>query len=270
MTVSGKPEQHVKIYRAGSWPTGAPGLSEVRATGKQLFRAIHAALQEPCSYTVDRLIINANQRISIRMKEKARGSVHVRIHWLLIHEERIPQAIAQALSGGSFPPGMRDTIDQIRQQADPSQFYPRRAKKLNSQGKWIHLDRVLESVARYLPEDVDLNPVSITWGRHGYSKRSIQRGIKLGSLAPGDLIRIHPVLDNPWVPTHVMEFVVFHELCHFVAPPLTSKEARRRRDNRVHHRKFRRLERCYPNLQMAEEWLDVNLHKLLVQAGESP
>jgi len=60
----------------------------------------------------------------------------------------------------------------------------------------------------------------VTWGRRTRRKRGApRRAIKLGSYASGErLIRIHPVLDKPWVPRYFVAFVVYHEMLHHMIP----------------------------------------------------
>ncbi|MFO0673550.1 MAG: hypothetical protein U0235_28690 [Polyangiaceae bacterium] len=59
----------------------------------------------------------------------------------------------------------------------------------------------------------------ITWGRRASRPERPRSSIKLGSYdATERLIRIHPVLDRPWVPRYFVAFIVFHELLHHVMP----------------------------------------------------
>jgi len=56
----------------------------------------------------------------------------------------------------------------------------------------------------------------ITWGRRRASglPRS-HRSVKMGSYAVEDrLIRIHPLLDRPFVPRYYVEWIIYHEMLH--------------------------------------------------------
>ena len=46
-----------------------------------------------------------------------------------------------------------------------------------------------------------------------------RRTIKLGSYSAVErLIRVHPVLDKPWVPCHRSPYILYHEMLHHVIP----------------------------------------------------
>jgi len=56
----------------------------------------------------------------------------------------------------------------------------------------------------------------ITWGRKTTRKRGAPRkAIRLGSYGSLErLIRIHPVLDKPWIPRYFVAYIVYHEMLH--------------------------------------------------------
>ena len=111
-------------------------------------------------------------------------------------------------------------------------------------------DRVLEMLSRD-----DLNDIKIMWGRAGTGTRSI----RFGSYDFGQrLIRIHPKLDQSWVPDYFVEFVVYHEYLHAVVPPTRNKK----RYN-YHPPEFKQLEAQYPYFQEAIAWENANLDKIL-------
>lgn len=85
----------------------------------------------------------------------------------------------------------------------------------------------------------------------------------------GELV-VHPVLDNERVPDYVTDFIVFHELCHHVSPPLTLAQARRRGEHRIHHRHFRALEARCPYVDESTLWVRQHLDWLLSNARRSP
>tara|TARA_B100000029_G_scaffold37474_1_gene35220 strand:- start:429 stop:833 length:405 start_codon:yes stop_codon:yes gene_type:complete len=97
----------------------------------------------------------------------------------------------------------------------------------------------------------------IGWSRRTKGRR--RRTIRLGSWnADRKLIRIHPVLDDPWVPDYVLRFVIFHEMLHAV---LGSQE---RGGRRVFHTKaFREQEQAHPDFNRAEGWIHDHLDALL-------
>jgi len=108
-------------------------------------------------------------------------------------------------------------------------------------------------------------PTAITWGRQRPQRRRRRRTrritMQLGSYHPDlDLVRIHPALDQPWVPRYVLESIIYHELLH-AALPATIENGRRR----VHTPEFRRRERLYPRLGEAQSWIHTNLKRLVEQ-----
>jgi hypothetical protein len=98
----------------------------------------------------------------------------------------------------------------------------------------------------------------ITWGRAGKSRS--RRSLRLGSYDPFTrVVRIHPVLDQPFVPEWFVRFILFHELLHAeleepgkpVEPrPMRAPGARRRH----HGPEFRRRERAHPDCARALAW----------------
>jgi predicted metal-dependent hydrolase len=107
---------------------------------------------------------------------------------------------------------------------------------------------------------------AITWGRRRPRRRRRRRprriSMQLGSYhQQQDLVRIHPALDQPWVPRYVIESVIYHELLHAALPPV-EKGGRRC----VHTAEFKRRERLFPRLDEAQAWIRENLGKLIAAA----
>lgn len=261
-------QRAVQIYRASSWPESAPSIAEIERAGIGLHRAINAQLSGRSPRTLDRVILNANRRVSISLEEPRRASAQLRLHWLLLPDPRLASAVAGAVEHGRFSPVLRTILDDVGERVRTGDVYPS-SSRYNPQGEWIHLGRVLDRVRTMLPEPVSADAVGIGWGQRGAARgKKRQRTIRLGSMVERDgMIRVHPVLDDPWVPREVLEYVVYHELCHFVEPPLTTREARALGEHRVHHRRFRALERRYPALDSARRWIDANLNELLRRAS---
>ena len=106
----------------------------------------------------------------------------------------------------------------------------------------------------------------ITWGRFPAPRR--QRSIRLGSYSPGDhLIRIHPHLDQAFVPDFFVRYIVFHEMLHAHLGIEVAPSGRRC----IHTREFNRRERAYPGYARAIAWNEnpANLRRLLRPAAKS-
>lgn len=99
-------------------------------------------------------------------------------------------------------------------------------------------------------------PPALTWGRRGRAGRQLQ----LGSFDPEtNLVRLHPVLDQPAVPRSFVRYVLFHELLHATMPTPRPEDGRA-----IHHSPtFRRRERAYPGYDEALRWQAANLRALL-------
>jgi hypothetical protein len=130
---------------------------------------------------------------------------------------------------------------------------------LPNRGRHHDLDAILDDVrARFFP---DCAAVEICWGR--WSGRARARSIRFGAYLPdAALIRIHPALDQAFVPRLFVEFIVYHELLHHVIPPVCL-------DGRyqIHSPAFRRRERQFPAYAEVMAWRKRFLRRLLASNG---
>jgi hypothetical protein len=118
----------------------------------------------------------------------------------------------------------------------------------------------------------------ITWGRRTSRKRGKPRdSIQLGSYSSLErLIRIHPVLDKPWVPRYFVAFVVYHEMLHHMIPSARGSlratrarvanvaSARGQVQRRVlHPPEFLERERTFRNYERSMDWERRHIARLL-------
>jgi hypothetical protein len=96
---------------------------------------------------------------------------------------------------------------------------------------------------------------AVSWGRR--QKSSARRTLMLGSYnARSNLVRVHPVLDQPLVPDWYVRFILFHEILHAVIP-----------SRHVHHTPaFRRRERSYRDFARARAWEKQHIERLIRHA----
>ena len=73
------------------------------------------------------------------------------------------------------------------------------------------------------------------------------------------IIRIHPLLDAPFVPTWFLEYVIYHEMLHAIVPEEIDETGRRR----IHTSEFYRREQKFHCYQRARRWEDENLDRFL-------
>jgi len=99
----------------------------------------------------------------------------------------------------------------------------------------------------------------ITWGRVGRRRGETRRTLKLGSYSATErLIRVHPVLDRPWVPRYFVSYVVYHEMLHHVIPAELSGARRV-----LHPRQFMLRERLFRDYDRALSWERSHIPRLL-------
>jgi hypothetical protein len=131
-----------------------------------------------------------------------------------------------------------------------------------NRGRYHDLDAILADLRkRYFP---NCAAVRIGWGR--WSGRTRPRSIRFGAYLPDtQSIRIHPALDQAFVPGYFVEFIVYHELLHHVIPP-------QRVNGRylIHSRAFHQREREFPVYAEAMTWRQQYLRRLLRSNQKPP
>jgi hypothetical protein len=102
---------------------------------------------------------------------------------------------------------------------------------------------------------------SIEWGKKVHKKNLTS--FRFGSYDPEkQLIRIHPRLQQYFVPMSVLELTVYHEMCHQWAPMI-----RKRGMWIAHHPQFKEKEREYRFYDEAHSWEKKNWKKLMGPAN---
>ncbi len=100
---------------------------------------------------------------------------------------------------------------------------------------------------------------TITYGPAPRARR-IRKSIKMGSYsADAKVIRIHPALDQAWVPSYFVEWIVFHEMLHDVHRIRRLENGRRC----VHSPEFVAHERKFHDFKRAQSWETQHLDLLL-------
>jgi hypothetical protein len=100
----------------------------------------------------------------------------------------------------------------------------------------------------------------IGWGRYTPRKKgSVRKTIRLGCYSHHEQsIRIHPVLDAPWVPRYFIAFVIYHEMLHHVFPADHSHVRRV-----LHSAEFREHEQQFTWYERAIAWETKNIRRIL-------
>ena len=202
-----------------------------------------------------RLVVTDNRSTMLSARPRG-GRLEVRVHHMfLTADENILDAVGDYLSDSDAHAAR--TIDRFVEENRTRFVAPGPPQAaLRSEGRHHDLRAIADELAgRHFGSEVD---VRITWAKRVQPKRR-QRSLQLGTYLPEErLIRIHPVLDQPWVPGFFVEAVVFHEMLHHDMPAVVQNGRRH-----YHTRAFRKRERSFEYHSAAQQWQKENLWRLL-------
>jgi hypothetical protein len=203
------------------------------------------------------LRLTDNRRTMISWSTRA-GVVRLRLHHMFAEApEPVVEALAATLAGRGRAAGR--VLDAFIESNRGAIRKGRRTPRLRPSGRCHDLAEILAEInAQLLGGAFDGH---VGWGRATGARR--RRSIRLGSYSHADrLIRIHPALDQPFVPRYVIEWVMHHEMLHQLVP--CARSGRRRR---CHSAEFRAREATFPDHARAAAWEKENLHRLLRYHG---
>lgn len=212
------------------------------------------------------LTITENRSRLLSFRFPAPGRVHLRMHRLFLDA---PQEVRKALADWIRRPRGRKAaalIDSyIKQRRDVIAPAPPRKHTLRTRGQHHDLARLYAEVNA--AEFNNAIECGITWGKMPTPRR--RASIRFGTYTPNDnLIRIHPLLDQDFVPDYFVRYVVFHEMLHAALGVETCENGRRA----IHPPAFRERERAYPDYGRAIAWMEApkNLRRLLTRHPHAP
>ncbi len=201
------------------------------------------------------LVITDNLRRMVSVRKK-KGRHRLRVHHMFVGcgEETVDALVELARDGKDVDDAravLKDYIDRNRDEisfdVDPDD--------LEADGEHHDLQVLLDKWRQKL-DDERIDDVVITWGRYGRGRRTI----RFGSYDfDRQLIRVHPALDQQWVPEFFVEFIVYHELLHALFPPVENSSSRRV----VHTDEFRQMEQKFPRYKEAIAWEREHLPRFL-------
>jgi hypothetical protein len=225
-------------------------LSRAYSRAADWSRELAARLGQPI-----RLVVTDNRRTMLSATPKG-GRLEVRLHHMfLTADESILTAVADYLGGrGKAAAAEIDRFVEEHRRRFISAGPPQ--SQLRSEGRHHDLRSIVDDLAaRHFGRTLD---VRIAWGKRVRPKRG-QRSLQLGTYLPEErLIRIHPALDQSWVPAFFVEAVVFHEMLHHDMPAVVHNGRRH-----YHTAAFRKRERSFEYHAAAEQWQKENLWRLL-------
>lgn len=203
------------------------------------------------------LAVTDNRRRMVT-QTRVRGTLRVRLHMMFLDApERVKEALVRYVARGD-----RDASHIVGEYIESNSFRIRAERPvtqpLKSAGRVHDLDAILHRInQRYFGGA--LGDVQVTWGRRTSPRTQSRSTIKLGTYSATErLVRIHPVLDQRWVPRYFLAYIMFHELLHHVIPPVKVG-----RFTLMHPPEFLRRERAYPQYERAIAWENRNLDRLL-------
>lgn len=207
-----------------------------------------------------RVCVTDNLHTMISFGRSSEGLV-VRLHRMFL---RAPPAIQEALARyirGAEPETSRILDRYIEAHRWMIRRVPvherRRRVALRTEGVHHDLDAHFERLLRIYFGGRRLD-CAVTWG-NAPRVRLPRRTIKLGSYsADARLIRIHPALDQDWVPDYFVQWILFHEMLHHVHGVHFDGQRRR-----VHTPAFAADEERYLHLEAARRWEKENIDALL-------
>lgn len=205
--------ERVSAQLALVFPSPSPQLFVHEGARQALERKLKAAL--PGRSVVLSITDNRHSIISHSMKQ---GVLYARIHHMFLDAPpRVTNALVRYVVRGDK--GASQLVGHFIE-VNGARLARRRPRAipLNAKGARHDLLAIFGDLnAKYFDGGCH---ALITWGKKVSRRRGDPRkAIKLGSYSNLErLIRIHPVLDKPWVPRYFVAYVVYHEMLHHMIP----------------------------------------------------
>ncbi len=223
-------------------PLGVPGPLTAAELGRLLGRRVGRSVA---------LVITDNRSTMLSYRE-VQGELRLRLHRMFLEASpEVLEALGGWLARGDRRAGRTlDAFIKSRPQEPPL-----RAVVCRPKGRFHDLQVIWSELnATYFH---GASRARITWGQGG--GRRYRRTIQLGCYLLSDgLIRIHPALDQAFVPRHYVSWIVFHEMLHEV---FGVEERGGRRC--VHPPELLAVEQSYPDYPACKTWEAQNIHRLL-------
>jgi predicted metal-dependent hydrolase len=240
-----------------SEPVPAPVPDQERA-----LLSLHSELEERTGRRITVQVTN-NRSTMLTLKPLRAGHFRLRLHNMFLEA---PGEVRLALARWVVQPRDPDagrTIDAfIRERRDDIRPREPRAEQVRTQGTHFDLAALYAEVNKTCFNHAV--KAAITWGRMPARRR--RRSIRFGSYSPEqNIVRIHPYLDQAFVPAYVVRYIVFHEMLHALLGIEELPSGRRR----IHPPRFCQFEKTYPDYERACAWIEnpANLGRLLHRHG---
>ena len=167
--------------------------------------------------------------------------------------------LTKLLSEKKLPASSREAISSLSSKGKTKNKHPSTLDLINDYK--VNLKEIFDKLnTEYFGSKIKAN---IEWGKKVHKKNLTS--FRFGSYDPEKrLIRIHPRLQQGFVPLSVLELTVHHEMCHQWAP------MKRERGMWIaHHQQFKGKEREYRFYNEARSWEKENWKKLMGPASKT-
>lgn len=207
-----------------------------------------------------RLTITDNRSVMISVQRDPRHHHYkVRLHHLFVDApDRVLAALGRYISHNDRQASqqLNAFIEGCQDRIRPPQPRITSHAPVRTKGRFFDIQAIFDDLnKRYFDQKVRC---TITWGRLVNSGKP-RRTIKVGSyILEHNLIRIHPGLDQEWIPLFYIQWVIFHEMLH-VVHPINTVNGRRR----FHTNAFARDEQRFEDYDRAIIWEKRNVAALL-------
>jgi hypothetical protein len=232
------------------FPSAAPRLFVHEGARQALERKLRGAFPGPVILSI------TDNRHSIITHRVQRGVLHARVHHMFLDAPGyVVDALVRYVTRGD-----REASATLGDYIDANGFRLARRKRnapLITRGKHHDLLDLFEQLNdRYFGGAVN---ALITWGKRSTSQSRHRRTIKLGSYSAVDrLLRVHPALDQRWIPRYFVAYIVYHEMLHQVIPG-----SRGLGRVNLHPPEFKEREKDFRHFERAIEWEKKHVARLL-------
>lgn len=201
--------------------------------------------------------LHRNRTTMLSFKRR-RGVLYARLHALFAHApDEVLEAVAGYISEPEPDDRLRHLIDRFLE-ANRDLVEENRSARISLHPEGAHHD--LQEILEQLNRDFFAGRLTarITWTRAARGQR--RTSMRLGSYNESEnLIRIHPALDQRFVPRYFVASVVFHEMLHEVHGAEEVSPNKRA----VHTPAFLADERRFPEYERARAWESKHIKRLL-------
>lgn len=192
--------------------------------------------------------INDNRSTMLSVKWEP-DCTKVSLHRMFLQApQNIMQALACYLRGEhrQIAPSIKAYIEYNLQRLDYSHELD--LTKLQTKGRVYHLKQIYDRLNRqYFDGKLKLH---ITW--FDWPQRKKRSRITFGLFHdPLKLIKVNRILDNKHFPEYFVEYVIYHEMLHYVCPAYVDERGMKH----IHSKEFKEREKEYQYFKEAQKWL---------------